>query len=97
MKRPSITLFASPKPFKGHSGIIQRNAYRSWAKLGCEVLVMGDSEGGAEICRELGFRHLPVVEKSPHGPPLLSSLWSLAREHASNDIICYVNSDIVLF
>lgn len=28
-----ITLFTTAKPFRGHDGIIQRNALRSWTLL----------------------------------------------------------------
>ncbi len=28
-----ITIFAIPKPFKGHIDVIQRNAIQSWTKL----------------------------------------------------------------
>lgn len=28
-----LTIFATPKPFQGHVGIIQRNAIGSWVRL----------------------------------------------------------------
>jgi hypothetical protein len=91
-----ITLFTSPKPFRGHIGVIQENAFRSWAKLGCDVIVFGDSEGGAELCRELGFRHVPDVRSNEFGTPLISALWSDAERLARCDTLCYVNADILL-
>ena len=42
-----LTFFTTGKPFRGHSGIIQRNALRSWLLLDpdVEVILFGDDEG----------------------------------------------------
>src|SRR5262249_19151083 len=60
----SCTFFATAKPFEGHSGIIQRNALKSWMLLhpNVEVILFGDDKGAAEIAAELGLRHVPFVE-----------------------------------
>src|SRR5436309_411668 len=41
-----LTLFAAPKPFRGHIGIIQRNAITSWTKLQPrpEIILYGTQE-----------------------------------------------------
>jgi hypothetical protein len=46
-----LTFFTTAKPFVGHSGIIQRNALRSWKLLDpdVEVILFGDEEGAAEV------------------------------------------------
>lgn len=93
-----LTIFALPKPFKGHFGIIQRNAISQWARLRPrpEILLFGDEEGTAEIAQELGLRHIPDVKRNEYGTPLLSDLFEKVHTLASNDTLCYVNADIIL-
>ena len=93
-----ITIFSIPKPFKGHIDIIQRNAIQSWLKLEskCEVVLFGDDEGVAEVAEEFRALHVPEVEKNEFGTPLLSSAFNLAQKIAKNDILVYINSDIIL-
>jgi hypothetical protein len=91
-----LTVFAIPKPFHGHTGIIQRNAIGSWARLeGVEVLLLGDDEGVAETAREVGARHLPGVETNSHGTPLVSSAFELARTASAHALLAYANADII--
>ena len=54
-----MTLFTTPKAFRGHIDVIQRNALKSWKLLDhdVEIIVFGDDEGAAEVCGELGLRH----------------------------------------
>jgi hypothetical protein len=98
-KPPSrVTVFAVPKPFRGHIGVIQRNAIGSWLRLGpnCEVVLFGGEEGTAEAARELGVRHVPTVERNEFGTPLLSSVFAQAGALAQEGALCYANCDIVL-
>lgn len=95
---PLLTIFTAPKPFTNpHIAMIQRNALRSWLALGkeVEVLVIGEEEGLAETAAELGIRHLPQVERSAYGTPLVSSMFALAR-HSNARLLCCVNADIIL-
>jgi hypothetical protein len=93
-----ITFFSTPKPFRGHIGIIQRNAINSWkvAHPDAEVILFGDEEGAAEAARDLGARHEPDVERNLHGTPLLSSLFGCADRLARHDRLCFLNADILL-
>ena len=93
-----ITLFSAPKPFTDpHIAIIQRNAIRSWTLLpDVEVLLIGDEEGMAEVAQELGVKHLPDVKCSDNGTPLISSMFQLARENNHSDLLCIVNTDMLL-
>jgi len=94
----AITIFAVPKPFRGHTEIIQRNAIGSWTRLdGVDVLLVGDDEGVADAARELGVRHIADVAKSAHGTPLVSSAFELARNASNGAVLTYANADIVLF
>lgn len=93
-----ITLFSIPKPFHGHIGVIQTNAIQSWLHLypACEVILLGNEEGTAEIASSLGIRHIPDVEHNEYGTPLVSSIFSIAQDIASHQLMCYVNADIIL-
>ena len=93
-----LTVFTTGKPFEGHSGIIQRNALRSWTLLhpDVEVILFGDEEGAAETCREFGLRHEPHVERTVHGTKYLKSIFERAQKIARHDVLCYCNCDILL-
>ena len=96
---PFLTIFTAPKPFTNpHIALIQRNALRSWLALGdeVEVLLIGDEEGMAETAADLGIRHIPQVERNAYGTPLIRSIFDLARQHGSGDMMAYVNADILL-
>jgi len=94
-----LTIFTIPKPFKGHDGIIQRNAIRSWANLQtpCQIILVGDDEGTAEMAAEVGALHLPDVELTDFGTPYLDDAFAQAQHHATFDLICYLNADIIIF
>jgi hypothetical protein len=93
-----LTLFAIPKPFNGHIGIIQRNAIQSWKLMcpDCEIILVGNDEGTAEVAAEMGLRHVPDIATNQHGTPLVSDIFQAAQRLASNDILGYVNADIML-
>lgn len=93
-----LTLFSTPKPFRGHIGVIQRNALQSWRRLHpeVEVILFGDDAGAAEVCRELGLRHEANVERKENGTKGLRSIFGRAQEIGRHDILCYVNCDIIL-
>ena len=93
-----LTIFTTPKAFRGHINVIQRNALKSWTLLGpdVEVILFGDEEGAAEVCRELGLRHEPGVERSASGTKYVRSIFGRAQEMARHDVVAYVNCDIVL-
>jgi hypothetical protein len=93
-----LTIFTTAKPFRGHSSVIQRNALESWTRLhpDVEVILFGDDEGATEVCRDLGIRHEPRVEKNEFGTKRLDYFFDRAQEIAAHSIVCYVNSDIIL-
>ncbi len=93
-----LTLFSTPKPFRGPVAMTQRNALGSWRRLhpDVEVILFGDEEGTGEISRQLGLRHEPHVERSPLGPVRADSMFLRAQEIARHDVLCYANCDIVL-
>ncbi|MCL5287184.1 MAG: hypothetical protein M1453_04220 [Acidobacteria bacterium] len=109
-----LTIFTTPKAFRGHIDVIQRNALESWVRLAgtrdkntaglkpaatgaqIEVIVFGDEEGAAEVCREMGLRHEPQVERSASGTKYVRTIFGRAQEIARHDVVAYVNCDIVL-
>ena len=93
-----LTIFAIPKPFRGHIGMIQRNAIRSWTLL-CprpQIMLFGNEEGVAEVALEFELQHVPAVSCNEFGTPLLSDVFRLAGRLAENPTQCYVNADIVV-
>jgi hypothetical protein len=93
-----LTFFTTAKPFRGHDGIIQRNALKSWTLLhpDVEVILFGDEQGAAEVCAELGLRHEPYVERDGR-IPYVNFMFARAQQIARHDYLCYSNCDIILF
>jgi hypothetical protein len=93
-----LTIFSTPKPFRGHIAVIQRNALESWKRLhpDIEIVLFGDDEGAAEVSAEMGLRHVPHVVRNAHGTKFLRSVWEPAQEMARHDLLCYANCDIIL-
>ena len=98
-KAAPLTIFAMPKAFRGHIGVIQRNAIASWTHMQPRphVLLLGNYEGAAEVARELGAQHLPEIERNRWGTPLVSDIFAQAQKLSETPHLCYVNSDIMLF
>jgi hypothetical protein len=96
---PLLTIFTAPKPFNdSHISLIQRNALQSWLHLGDEVdvIMVGNEQGMAEFAAETGILQLPDVKCNPSGTPLVSSIFSLARQASSSPLMAYLNADILL-
>lgn len=93
-----LTIFAIPKPFAGHIGMIQRNAIHSWSCLrpGCEIILFADEPGTQEAAAEFGARYVPDVARNEYGTPLLDSVFEQAEKMASHRLLCYLNADIIL-
>lgn len=93
-----LTIFTTPKPFRGHIDIIQRNAIKSWTLLRpkCEVILFGDDEGTADVAEKFGHHHCPDTAVNEFGTPMLDDIFERVRNLASNETLCYVNSDVIL-
>jgi hypothetical protein len=94
-----LTIFSAPKPFTNpHINIIQRNAIQSWTHLDpdVDVILVGDEKGMKKAAGELGVKHIPDVACNQWGTPLVSSIFSLARDSSSTPTLAYVNADILL-
>lgn len=96
---PLITIFTAPKAFTNpHISLIQRNAILSWQNLGDEVnlVLIGDEPGLADFAAESGIQHLPDAARNSAGTPLVSSIFSAARQISTSPLLAYVNADILL-
>ena len=95
---PLITLFSAPKPLTDpHIAVIQRNAIKSWTLLpDVDVILLGEETGIAEVARELAVRHIPIVERSVSGAPLISSMLQQARDGSTSELLCVINADMIL-
>ena len=93
-----LTIFAIPKPFEGHIGMIQRNAIRSWQRLvpACQIVLCGDEVGSRETAAHLGTDHIPEIGQNEFGTPLLNSVFQLVEDRTSSRLLCYVNADLIL-
>jgi len=93
-----LTIFTIPKPFHNHFAVIQENAIRSWTTLGpgVRVILMGDDEGTADLASRLHIDHEPNIKRNQFGTPLLDDLFHHAESVSDDQLLCYVNADIIL-
>lgn len=93
-----LSIFSIPKAFDGHDGVIQRNAIESWKRIQptCEIILCADDSGVAEAAVEFGVKHLPNIARTEYGTPLLDSAFDQVKQIAVNDLLCFVNADIIL-
>ena len=94
-----ITIFSIPKPFVGVYEIIQRNAIISWTKLRPkpEIILLGKDKGVEEFCKKLKLRHIPDINTTEYGTPLVNDYFEKAEKAAKTGIMAYLNADIILF
>jgi hypothetical protein len=92
-----ITFFTIPKPFDGSIELIQKNAIISWVKLNpeCEIILFGNEKGIDKIAKELHLIHIPSIMLNDYGTPLIDDVFKKAQDCANNNLLCYVNSDII--
>ena len=94
-----ITIFSSLVPVSvPFADNVQRNAIQSWMALDlpCEIILLGDDEGTAEIAAEYGIRHHPDIPYHENRLPFVGPLFARAQEIATFDLMMYINSDIIL-
>jgi hypothetical protein len=93
-----ITFFTIPKPFEGHIGTIQRNALASWTKVepAARVLVLGDESGAADAAAAIDADYVPELPRNEYGTPLLDGAFRIAAERRRNELLCFVNADVLI-
>ena len=94
-----LTIFTLPKPFEDIYEVIQRNAIRSWTLLKPkpEILLFEDEKNTTKkVAEEFSIGYITDVKKNEFGTPLINDIFEKAQEVAKNDILVYVNADIIL-
>lgn len=93
-----ITIFAVPKAFDVHFGIIQTNAIRSW-KEECpnsEILLMGKEKGVEETAKKFQAKYIPDIKMNAGGTPYLNGLIEKASQIAKFEVLALINADCIL-
>lgn len=92
-----LTIFTTPKAFKGHFATIQENAIVSWCKIRpkCQIILLGSEKGVAEIAKKYKLEHISDIKTSDKGTPIVSDLFLKAQQNAKFPIVAYVNSDLI--
>lgn len=77
---------------------MQRNAIQSWLALRPrpQIILIGDDAGVTEVAREFSVMHVRDVEKNAFGMPMRSSMCRIAHAAADHDLLCVINSDIIV-
>jgi hypothetical protein len=94
-----VTFVCCPKPFNKHFNDIQHNAIQSWKRLSVtrNVVVVGTDEGVEEYAKAHGCVYVPNVKINKWKTPLVNSIFEIGRQHTpENEMLCYINSDIIL-
>jgi len=102
-----LSIMTTLKPCRGdNTEDHQWNALSSWLNIipeGMEIIVLGVEEGVSEFIDSLNTHRpeTPVkliseVERSKYGAPLLNDAFRKGFEVAENDVLAYINGDIIL-
>jgi hypothetical protein len=94
-----ITIFSTPRPFKGPFEAIQKNAIKSWLKVcpDCEIILFEDEEKTTSVvAEELGVKCITGVECDEFGTPLLNDVFRKVKDTTKSGIVVQINTDIIL-
>jgi hypothetical protein len=93
-----ITLFTTPKPFTGIIKLIQENAIRSWRKLSVdiEIIIYTKEKDNQQLFEETCALVIDDIRTNDLGTPFISDLFSRTERETNNNILCYINADIIL-
>lgn len=93
----NLTLFTTPKPFKGQAAVHQANAIESWTHIEPrpEIILYGNEPGASELAERLGIIHRTGIDRLMD-IPLLHSLFAQAQAEATNPYMVYLNADIMI-
>lgn len=97
VRNPDLTILSTPKAFRGLFDTIQHNAIESWTRLSSrpDIILFGTDDGTAEICAELGLRHVPEVATTAEGTPLISDMFLQGQALATTPVVCWSNADVM--
>jgi len=93
-----MVVFTIPKAFtEEHIDMIQQQAIWSWTELACEprIVLCGDDPGVNRIAKAYDCIHMANVE-TMEGIPVVSNVFNRAQEMYPDEILLYVNCDIII-
>lgn len=92
-----ITFFTTAKEFSGPTADSQLNAIRSWLALHkeCEVIIFEEPKGIDIAALDSRIRVVKEVERD-FDVPRIDFMFDYASTNASNEIVCFINCDIVV-
>jgi len=69
---PVLTIFSAPKAFRGHVGIIQDNAIRSWSRLrpAPKLILFGAESETGDVAQRMQIDLVPDVAQNTPATPL---------------------------
>jgi len=94
-----ITIFSSPRPFKGKFKILQYNALASWRYLcpDCEIILIEDEEQTTQpYADKFQAKCISNIKVNPEGVYYLNDIFKKVKKIAKNPILAHVNADIIL-
>lgn len=94
-----LILVAIPKEFKGHVGIIQENALRSWLQLmpQSSILLFGRDPSLSQMEKKYGVRTISDTPCNEYGTPYLNHIFKIAAsQDQGTKFVVYVNADCIL-
>ena len=93
-----LTIFSTPKKLKGEQAHIQWNAITSWTQLNPnpQILLISDEHGVGNLASDLMVEHIKNIKTNSYGTPLVNNIFSQAMKKSRNNVLCYVNSDIII-
>jgi len=93
-----FTIFSTPKDFSGEFDLIQKNALSSWRNISneIEIIILGESKGAKTAAKAIDALYIPDIPLSDQGTPTIPGLFKFAENNGTNNIFCFLNSDIIL-
>lgn len=94
-----IHFFCVPKPWTPTFAQIQSAAIKSWLQIvpHSQITMLCDEPGTETHAREFNTNYIPAVQRNEWGTPLVSSIFeTITRVATDDEIVCYINADIVL-
>jgi len=62
----------------------------------CEIFLFGSEKGTAEIADKLCLQNIEQIPTNEFGTPLINHMFEQCQKLGSCEIMCYINSDIIL-
>lgn len=93
-----VTFMTTFKPFVGDDEVRQRNALLSWLALSknVEIFVFGSPSAPDDLVSQFRIKNYTVPDWENTGMTRVNDMFKITNRDATNQILAYVNGDIVL-